>query len=110
MKNNIQYCQYCSNKLKFTPNSYYKCSFHKNEVIFYTEGFLYYTKVFCITLYSSNIRYLVQIYPTDYLLDVNDRYNCMFFYHDGYFHKLPIDPNLTPENIDRKIKTYLTFQ
>jgi hypothetical protein len=34
----------------------------------------------------------------------------MLFFNGICWSELPVDPNLTPENFEQKIKTYLTFQ
>lgn len=76
----------------FLSYNQYKCINHKLPVLLYSiDNF----SIVLIRMGNIIINYVG---------------NVMFFYLNSSNIKLPIDNNLTPENIEQKIKTYLTFQ
>jgi hypothetical protein len=92
-------CLYCNNIL--IDNS---CSNHYVRVDFGFDGIYSYT-----TIWNSDSTYFVDIYWHHIYLYKWD------YEVDNYIQilsipTLPTDPNITPENIDQKIKTYLNFQ
>jgi hypothetical protein len=90
-------CKYCGSSLELFQIFHYEyifhCNFHKYKVIFW------------VSAVSNNLVH-VRFIAKENLVDI-DYYsnkivlNCKLF---------PMDTNLTPENIENKIKTYLTFQ
>jgi len=101
------YCPYCGRKIihgnNFTPDS---CLSHPVRVEFSFEDYDYGKY---IAIYNSSHSYIIYIW-------INFQYMSLYEFDSnsgGYIDlalDLDIDPNLTPENIDQKIKTYLNFQ
>ena len=53
----------------------------------------------------------IEIWNNNYIVSITDRKEMRIWQRPSYniIATLSIDPNLTPENFEKKIKTYLTF-
>jgi hypothetical protein len=102
MKALEHFCPYCKELLirnSWTNSLRFNCFSHKPcevEFSFCGDGTVYYVK---LIKYS----YYIYMYPID---------NKMSLWRDSEHitGNLSIDPNLTPENFEQKIKTYLNFR
>jgi hypothetical protein len=98
-------CPFCKNSdnIKLCDSGFDRiCMAHKNQVIILSEF-----------LPSGYIR----ISYNNYLIYIHSKDKKMFIYYNNpgkinnvILYNVDLDPNLTPENIGEKIKTYLTFQ
>ena len=101
-------CPYCKEVVsidkKYLSETIYYCDNHKNisVLISYNNGFIYANY---IHLYNKE-------YEGGYHIYVRVEENEMIVRDTNFsgLAILPIDNNLTPENFEKKIKTYLTFQ
>jgi hypothetical protein len=75
---------------------------HKNQVVifdptFYPGGIIRISyNNYCISIFLEYKKMFIDCYSFDKLNKI--------------LHNISLDPNLTPENVDEKIKVYLTFQ
>jgi hypothetical protein len=103
-------CPYCKNSLikdEAFHCSYY-CKAHDGVTVKinfdYNNGEY---NLYCTEIY--NLKYCIIQYP-----DLDDMcIKRLYKYLDDYSYFLfsvPKDPNLTPENFEQKLKTYLNFQ
>jgi hypothetical protein len=110
-------CKYCKKELTYKyMDNYpiflfgffiklcYACDNHNHLVLFLFNDF---NKIAYIRFLVENSMYIDIDYISN-LMSINTHYNNGF--DDEICCKLSIDNSLTPENIENKIKTYLTFQ
>ena len=95
------YCIFCNKEMEKDPYLYplsYSCKNHKNiEVIFNYCGALN------MGIIIKNTKYKV-------LMDVIKYKAVLSIPSESYMNYVPYDFNLTPDNFEQKIKTYLNFQ
>ena len=98
-------CPYCKKEL--IKDIDFICQNHKYNVRISYRTDNYSNYIVGIGIEGINNSDLV-IYPSNYYTGFE---NCMslYIYNKHYWQKLPLDPTITPENVDKKIKTYLTF-
>lgn len=102
-------CPYCNNSINissifslarnyiFDDNYIFNCDNHPNIV----------------ELYYNELRkeiYSRKLYGKDYHIFINNNMHIIYNYNVSNEFVVPLDNSLTPENIEQKIKTYLTFQ
>ena len=99
-------CKYCNSILEYINDhipwgNFYKCFQHSKEVNFYYEKDLYASNIFLykIELFGDN-KYKFLLYKNMMYLVNYSTYIKRFDFVDNF---------ITPENINNKIKTYLTF-
>ena len=95
-------CPFCNNINISEKNMWdsFRCENHKIPVI--------------ITYVRQKLRH-IDLEHKDYLITIYHDHisiqdNYLSYKLKGQIINIPLDPNLTPENIDTKLKTYLTFQ
>jgi hypothetical protein len=104
-------CKYCKKDLSFSSNygekeKVYYCNDHKCTVKIWISNYDYNITYIYLYSYSKSLHIDID-YVNHHMLISN---NYLFLSNNIICCKLPIDNSLTPENIDKKIQTYLTFK
>ena len=99
-KNN-NFVQFIYSDIRINEYQYF-CKNHKYPVYFFMSDFL--EEVNYILIYGKPPIRFVKLYKHCMFISLfeTNKYNTVL--------ELPIDHSLTPENLDKKIKLYLTFQ
>jgi len=96
------YCKYCRQltKVNYENCDYaqYQCDNHNIEVYFEFS-----------TYHKGNIRTTLANKLYEIVFCDDDKYYFLISKYAGTHYKILKDNNLTPENIDQKLKLYLTF-
>ena len=96
---NPNVCPFCNKEIKYRENSYLRyCFNHLNINVSFSYKSRNQTKIDWVILQKG---YLSIIIFHNYVTNIMK---------DGSIFYVPIDNNLTPENFEDKIKTYLVFQ
>ena len=99
-------CPYCNKEIFSVAGSeiVYKCNAHKYAM------YIYFLSKDSNSIrridFDINYKMILTLFPTDYYTNCK---NCMILIINDNFNILPYDQTVTPDNIDKKIKTYLTF-
>jgi len=91
------YCPYCKTLCKKVWGDCFNCNSHAKDyyIAFYVKDNLLYKTI----LVNKYIK-----------IRIKNLYNIMEIIRDyEKILSIPIDPNITPENLEQKIKTYLSF-
>jgi len=100
-------CPFCNQQCFYDPSEVLikrtRCKNHKYpvEILTAPDG-----KIYVITLFSSS-KYVIDIY---YDCSIVKKHINLVDTSNYFAIKFKFDKNITPENIDEKIKTYLIFQ
>ena len=105
-------CPYCNCSTNNIDDAWLSCYNHGEIVVRFWNWKRYINNIYAGDKVKQKLYYIgykdyyIYLYPKDNFM------NICFNYFDSPDNSitLPIDPNLTPENFEQKLKTYLTFQ